>query len=177
MRLRSAALWIVVSLLSETVLALHAANPLAPYVKESGPMVVLDHVRVIDGTGTAPQEDMRIDIEGGKITRVQSARLRNAYPPNAKVLDLSGRTVIPGLVGMHEHLFYPTPGRPKDGIRLYGEMGDSAPRLYLAGGVTSARTTGSVEPYTDLAIKQKIDAGNMPGPKLHITGPYLGGLG
>src|ERR1700739_1239770 len=119
MRLRSAALWFVVSLLSETVLAQQAANPLAPYVKESGPVVVLDHVRVIAGTGTAPQEDMRIDIEGGKITRVQSARLRNAYPPNAKVLDLSGRTVIPGLVGMHEHLFYPTPGRPKDGIRLY----------------------------------------------------------
>ena len=69
MRLRSAALWIVVSLLSETVLAQQAANPLAPYVKESGPVVVLDHVRVIDGTGTAPQEDMRIDIEGGKITR------------------------------------------------------------------------------------------------------------
>jgi imidazolonepropionase-like amidohydrolase len=177
MCLRSAALWITISLLSEPLLAQQAPNPLAPYVKENAPVLVLDHVRVIDGTGAAPQEDMRIDIEGGKIARVQSARLRNAYPPNAKVLDLSGRTVIPGLVGMHEHLFYPTPGRPKDGIRLYGEMGDSAPRLYLAGGVTSARTTGSVEPYTDLAIKQKIDAGNMPGPKLHITGPYLGGLG
>jgi len=177
MRLRSAALWITISLLSETVLAQQAPNPLATYVKESGPALVLDHVRVIDGTGTAPQEDMRIDIENGKITRVQSARLRNAYPPNAKVLDLTGRTVIPGLVGMHEHLFYPTPARLKDGVQLYGEMGDSAPRLYLAGGVTRARTTGSIEPYTDLGIKKKIDAGKMPGPKLDITGPYLGGLG
>ncbi len=81
-----------------------------PFVKEDAPVLVLNHVRVIDGTGAAPMEDQRIDIENGKITRVQSAKLRNAYPPNAKVLDLSGKTVIPGLVGMHEHLFYPTPG-------------------------------------------------------------------
>src|SRR6201997_512635 len=148
-----------------------------PFVKEDAPILVLNHVRVIDGTGAAPMEDQRIDIENGKITRVQSAKLRNAYPPNAKVLDLSGKTVMPGLVGMHEHLFYPTPGDGPGRQNMYGEMADSAPRLYLAGGVTTARTTGSVEPYTDLAIKQKIDAGNMPGPKLHITGPYLGGLG
>ena len=81
-----------------------------PFVKEDAPVLVLNHVRVIDGTGAAPMEDQRIDIENGKITRVQSAKLRNAYPPNAKVLDLTGKTVMPGLVGMHEHLFYPTPG-------------------------------------------------------------------
>jgi imidazolonepropionase-like amidohydrolase len=147
-----------------------------PFVKEDAPVVVLNHVRVIDGTGAAPIEDQRIDIEGGKITRVQSAKLRNAYPPNAKVLDLTGHTVIPGLVGMHEHLFYPTPGNGEAGYQLmFGEMADSAPRLYLAGGVTTARTTGSVEPYTDLALKAAIDAGETPGPKLLITGPYLEG--
>jgi imidazolonepropionase-like amidohydrolase len=159
-----------------TLLAQQAPNPLAPYLKETAPVIVLDHVRIIDGTGSASQEDMRIDIAGSRITRVQSARLRNAYPPDAKVLDLTGRTVIPGLVGMHEHLFYTTPDRPKDGLFFFGEMPDSAPRLYLAGGVTTARTTGSMEPYTDLALKEKIDAGKLPGPKLHITGPYLGGL-
>ena len=147
-----------------------------PYVKEDAPVLVLNHVRVIDGTGAAPMEDQRIDIENGKITRVQSAKLRNAYPPNAKLLDLSGKTVIPGLVGMHEHLFYPTPGDGKPGYQqMYGEMADSAPRLYLAGGVTTARTTGSVEPYTDLSLKAAIDAGETPGPKLLITGPYLEG--
>ena len=80
-----------------------------PYVSEDAPILVLNHVRVIDGTGAAPAEDQRIDIEAGKITRVQSAKLRNSYPAKAKILDMSGRTVIPGLVGMHEHLFYPTP--------------------------------------------------------------------
>jgi imidazolonepropionase-like amidohydrolase len=83
--------------------------------------------------------------------------------------------VIPGLVGMHEHLFYPTPEKGEGRQNMYGEMADSAPRLYLAGGVTTARTTGSVEPYTDLALKVAIDAGEIPGPKLLITGPYLEG--
>src|SRR5579863_3932717 len=153
-----------------------AANPLAPFIKEDSPVLVLEHVRLIDGTDAAALEDMRIEIADGKIMRVQSAKLRNAYPPNAKVLDLTGKTVIPGLVGMHEHLFYTTPGRIPGGVPMWGEMADSAPRLYLAGGVTTARTTGSMEPYTDLSLKQMIDAGKIPGPKLRITGPYLGGL-
>jgi imidazolonepropionase-like amidohydrolase len=149
---------------------------LKPYVAEDSPAIVLMHVRVIDGTGAAPVEDQRIDIEAGKITRVQSAKLRNAFPPNAKVLDLGGKTVIPGLVGMHEHLFYTGPERGKDGLPYYVEMIDSGPRLYLASGVTTARTAGSMEPYTDLALKKIIDKGDKPGPKLHITGPYIGDL-
>jgi imidazolonepropionase-like amidohydrolase len=154
-----------------------APDPLKPYIKEDSPILVLNHVGVIDGTGALPLEDQRIDIEGGKIIRVQSAKLRNAYPAHAKILDLTGKTVIPGLVGMHEHLFYTTPDRRSDGLLLFGEMADSAPRLYLAGGVTTARTTGSMEPYTDLSLKRLIDAGKQPGPKLHITGPYIGDLG
>jgi imidazolonepropionase-like amidohydrolase len=151
-------------------------SPLKPYVSEDAPVLVLMHVRVIDGTGAAPAEDQRIDIEGGKITRVQSAKLRNALPPNAKVVDLAGETVIPGLVGMHEHLFYTGPERGKDGLPFWIEMIDSGPRLYLASGVTTARTTGSMEPYADLSLKKLIDKGEKPGPKLRITGPYIGDL-
>ena len=62
-------------------------------------------------------------------------------------------------------------------MAFYGEAPDSAPRLYLAGGVTTARTAGSVEPYTDLELKREIDAGLLPGPKLDVTGPYLEGKG
>ncbi len=50
-----------------------------------------------------------------------------------------------------------------------------APRLYLAAGVTTMRTTGSLEPYTDIKVKQRIDAGLMPGPKIDLTAPYLEG--
>ena len=60
---------------------------------------------------------------------------------------------------------------------MYPEMAYSFPRLYLASGVTTARTAGSIEPYTDLNIKKLIDGGRMPGPKLYVTGPYLEGKG
>jgi imidazolonepropionase-like amidohydrolase len=86
-------------------------------------------------------------------------------------MDLTGHTVIPGLVGMHEHLFYPS----GNGIPIYNEQAFSFPRLYLASGVTTARTGGSMEPYTDLNVKSMIDTGRMPGPKFYITGPYLEG--
>jgi imidazolonepropionase-like amidohydrolase len=88
-------------------------------------------------------------------------------------MDLTGNTVIPGIVGMHEHLFY----NSGNGIPTYNEQAFSFPRLYLASGVTTARTGGSLEPYTDLSIKKAIDAGHMPGPKMWITGPYLEGRG
>jgi imidazolonepropionase-like amidohydrolase len=155
---------------------LFAETPAAikPYISEDAPVLVLDHVRVIDGTGAPPAEDQRIEIEDGKIIRLQSAKLRTAYPAKAKIVDLTGKTVIPGLVGMHEHLFYPTPEGGSARLPLYSEMADSAPRLYLASGVTTARTTGSLEPYTDLSLKRLIDAGKTPGPKLRITSPYIG---
>src|SRR5277367_2821926 len=152
-----------------------APNPLKTYIKEDAPVIVLNNVRLIDGTGAPTRERMRIDIDHGKITNVQSAMLRNAFPPNAKVIDLAGKTVFPGLVGMHEHLYYATPLEPKDGVPFFGEAPDSAPRLYLAAGVTTARTAGSVEPYADIQLKQSIDAGELPGPKLRFTAPYLEG--
>ena len=134
--------------------------------------MALTHVRVIDGTGSAPKPDQTIVIDHGKIKLVGSAS-SVPVPAEARVLDLNGDTVIPGLVGMHEHLFYPSGG----GIPLYNEHGFSFPRLYLASGITTARTGGSLEPYTDLSIKKLIDSSRMPGPKLFITGPYLEGSG
>ena len=151
------------------------SDPLKPFIAEDSPVLVLNNVRLIDGTGSAVRENMRIDIDHGKIVNVQSSLLRNAFPEGAKVLDMAGKTVFPGLVGMHEHLFYPLPDGGPGLLPLYGEMADSAPRLYLAGGVTTARTAGSLEPYTDISVKDAIDSGKIPGPKLFLTGPYLEG--
>ena len=139
----------------------------APFLAFDAPVVALTHVRIIDGTGTPPREDQTLIIDHGKISAATSA------PAGARVMDLSGHTVIPGLVGMHEHLFYPGGG----GVPLYPEVAHTFPRLYLASGVTTARTAGSLEPYTDLNVKALIDAGRMPGPRLYITGPYLEGKG
>jgi imidazolonepropionase-like amidohydrolase len=158
-----------------------SAQKLSPftrqYVSVDAPVVALVHVRVIDGTGAAPREGQTILIDHGKITAVGDAV---AVPAEAKVLDLKGYTVIPGLVGMHDHLFYPNQiaDRNAEGpVIIYNEMGFSFPRLYLACGVTTLRTTGSIEPYTDLSLKKLIDAGATPGPAMHITGPYLEGAG
>jgi hypothetical protein len=127
----------------------------SPYVKEDAPMLVLEHVRVIDGTGAAPQDDMRIAIANAKITAIEDAKAHGAYPAGEKVLDMTGKTVIPGLVGMHEHLFYPLPDMPAGGLGLYAEAADSAPRLNLAGGVTTARTGGSRQLQQEIVRRQK----------------------
>lgn len=143
------------------------------FVKEDASVLALLHLRVIDGTGAAARGDQTLVIADGKIAAMGDAATTKV-PAGAKVLDLPGRTVIPGLVGMHDHMYYPSPGGPPP---LYPEHAASFPHLYLAGGVTSIRTTGSVEPYADLELKQAIDTGKMAGPKLHVTGPYLEGQG
>jgi imidazolonepropionase-like amidohydrolase len=95
-----------------------------------------------------------------------------AVPTGAKVIDAKGKTVIPGLVGMHEHLFYPA---ANDGDPIFIEQPFSFPQLYLASGVTTARTAGSIEPYTDLQVKTRVDGGKLPGPDFYLTTPYLEG--
>ncbi len=140
------------------------------FVRVEAPVVAFTHVRVIDGTGAAAAEEQTIIISDGKISAVGS---NVTVPAGAKVLDLAGYTVLPGLVGMHDHMFFPMGGNPP----MYSNMGFSFPRLYLALGVTTIRTTGSVQPYLDLEIKKLIDAGRMIGPKMFITAPYLEGVG
>ena len=142
------------------------------FVRTDAKLIALAHVRVIDGTGAAPKEDQTIIISDGKIQSVQPAATAK-IPADAQTLDLNGYTVLPGLVGMHNHMFFPMGGSPP----MYSNMGISFPRLYLALGVTTIRTTGSVAPYSDLEIKKLIDAGRMIGPKMHITAPYLEGVG
>ena len=143
-----------------------------PFVRIDAPVIALMHVRVIDGTGAAPLDDRTIVISGGKIQSIEPSATSKA-PANAQTLDLNGYTVLPGLVGMHDHMFFPMGGSPP----MYSNMGSSFPRLYLALGVTTIRTTGSVAPFTDLEIKRLIDAGRMIGPKMHVTAPYLEGRG
>lgn len=182
MRIRSLLL-IGLVFLASALASAQSASSLAPdvrqYVKVDAPVIALTHVRVIDGTGAPAHADQTIIISEGKIQSIGDAATV-PVPPNAKVLNVLGETVIPGLVMMHEHLFYAAGlARNLDGSMaqpiMIKELGFSFPRLYLAAGVTFLRTTGSLEAYADLNIKQMIDAGKMPGPKMDITGPYLEG--
>jgi imidazolonepropionase-like amidohydrolase len=168
-----------------------AAPVLAPPAAELGPdvqryvsvragRIALTHVRVIDGTGASPVEEQTVLIDGPRIAAVQPAS--TAVPAGYRELDLTGSSLIPGLVGMHDHLFYlqrpniDASGHSEQPI-IVPQMTFSAPRLYLANGVTTMRTTGSVETYTDLSLKREIDAGHLVGPHLDVTGPYLEGPG
>jgi imidazolonepropionase-like amidohydrolase len=155
---------------SGAILAQTLSAQVRSFVKVDAPVVSLTHVRVIDGTGAAAREDQTIVISKGKIDSVSDGSSVNV-PKDAQVLDLRGYSVVPGLVGMHDHMFYPM------GNGIFGEMAFSFPRLYLAAGVTTIRTTGSIEPYSDLELKKQIDKGETPGPKIHATGPYLEGAG
>lgn len=139
------------------------------FVSINADTIALVHVTIIDGTGGPVKNDRAIVIIKGRIAKTGNTR-DIAIPPSAKILDCTGKTVIPGMVMMHEHLFY---GESLPPYYLGVEMPISFPRLYLAGGATTIRTTGSVEPQTDLNIKKAIDKGQMPGPDIDVTGPYI----
>lgn len=140
------------------------------FVRWNDPVIAITHVRIIDGTGSPPIEDASVLITNGKIQSV-GAFSQLSIPPTARVLDFPGYTIIPGLVGMHDHLFYPVRG----GSAGYKEMGFSFPRLYLANGVTTIRLAGSIQPDLDQRIKNQIDRGWLAGPKIYLSGPYLDG--
>ena len=182
MRKRWALIFGVALLVTSRVNAQQAASLsllLQKYVRVNTPRVVLEHVRVIDGTGRPPIEDQNVVLERGKIIEVRVGSDVPAADGTA-VLDLRGYTVIPGIVGMHNHLYSSArPNLDSEGNweepSLEPQMTFSAPRLYLAAGVTTLRTTGSVEPYTDLNLKHAIDSGKLPGPHMDVTGPFLEG--
>ena len=151
-----------------------------PFVHIPPGQIAITHLRIIDGTGAAPIEDATLLIDGAKIAAVQPAGA--PVPAGYRMIDGSGETVLPGIVGMHNHMFYiarpnlDATGHADDPL-VVPQMTFSAPRLYLANGVTTMRTTGSVEPYADLNVKREIDLGQMPGPHMDVTAPYLEGAG
>ena len=137
------------------------------YVAVQDREVALRHVRVVDGTGAPAMEDQTILIRDGRIAKVGDAD-SISVGSTTKVLELNGHTVIPGLIGLHDHSYYTTSRRAV-------QMSFTGPRLYLAAGVTTIRTTGSEYPYAEIHLKKAIEAGEVPGPRMFVTGPYLTG--
>ena len=156
------------------LLALAAQRPdslsaqVREYVTVDTSLLALTHVLLIDGTGAAPKAHQTVIVRAGKIAAVGPVASVQ-IPAGAKILDLNGSTLIPGLIGMHDHLFYTAAG----GRAV--QMGYTGPRLYLGSGVTTIRTTGSRSPYAEINLKDAIDHGLAPGPRIHITAPYITG--
>ena len=139
-------------------------RPAVTFVAVDASVVALTHVRLVDGTGAPARDDQTVIVSGARITAAApSATTR--IPAGARVLDLAGHTVMPGLVSLHEHTYL-------GGLRRTVPMNASA-WLYLAFGVTTAMTAGSQLAEQELELKRAIDAGAIPGPRLHIAGPYI----
>ncbi len=146
---------------------------IAPFVSVNAKTVAIEHVRVIDGTGDQARADQTVVFSGGVVTASGPAS-SVAVPAGATVIDGHGKTLMPGYVGAHNHLFTGT-GPPFD--HMWRSMPFSFPRLYLAAGTTTIRTTGSMDIYVDLHLRRDIDAGLVPGPHIDVTSPYLTGPG
>ncbi|MBO6574067.1 MAG: amidohydrolase family protein [Rhodothermales bacterium] len=166
--MRAALLSLLISVLALPALAQRAANmgPAAKqFVVEDAEAIALENVRLIDGTGSAAMEGVTVLIEGGRISAVGTDV---DIPPFASRHDLAGHTVIPGMVGLHNHTFYTTSAR-----RV--QASETAPLLYLASGVTTIRTTGSYHPYSEINLKEAVRLGERAGPRMFVTGPYITG--
>jgi imidazolonepropionase-like amidohydrolase len=162
---------VVASSLGVAGVAAQQSGQSVNFIRENTPIIVLTHLELIDGTGAAPRSDQAVVIDHGKITAV-GATASVTIPSSAKVIDATGKTLIPGIVGMHEHIFYPSTA---DGPLTAVEQFYSFSPLYLASGVTTARTTGSMDPYGDLAVKEYVDSGKILGPNFYLSTPYLEG--
>ncbi|MGH7696953.1 MAG: amidohydrolase family protein [Gemmatimonadaceae bacterium] len=138
------------------------------FVRSDAAAIALTNARVIDGTGAPAREGQTIVLRDGKIAAL-GATGSVTIPQGAETIDLAGKSVLPGLVMLHEHLYYPT------GPGMYGQLGLSFLRLYLAGGVTTMRTGGNLNGYVDFNLKRGIDSGVVAGPAMDATAPYLNG--
>ena len=141
-------------------------NAIRPMVKVDAPVVAITNVRVIDGTGAPARVNQTVVLRDGVIAEIGDAA-RVTPPQGAEVMDLSGRSVIPGLVMLHEHLYYPT------GPGVYGQYGVSFTRLYLAGGVTTMRTGGNVNGVMDITLARRASSASFsPCICRNVFGPF-----
>ena len=144
-------------------------------------MLALTNVRLIDGTGHDPIENMAIILDGN---RIKNVGLVTSYPDNTNVVDLRGLTVMPGLIDCHLHLGGLTVDKPgkaigkvslKDMASFFFDYSRNyAHRRWLAieNGVTTIRSAGDHYPHI-IRLRDKIAAGKLSGPRIFAPGPTI----
>ncbi len=176
---------IIFTFLLGCITATGFAQSFSPFVKQfikvQADTIAFTNAEIIDGTGGPVRHHQTILVANGMITNVGDVNSIH-IPKNIKTIDCTGKTIIPGMVMMHEHLFYgEIVGSDLENYSsdfyVGQEMPVSFPMLYLAGGVTTMRTTGCIAPDVDLYIRDEIKQGNMVGPDMDITAPYIEGPG
>lgn len=148
----------------------NAENNIASLISERSSVIAFVNARIIDGTGAPAKSGQTLIISDGRIIKTGSDN-QIKIPQNAKKISLEGKSLLPGWVMHHQHLYKADDENPS----ILNQQPIKFPKLYLSAGITSARTTGSIEPYTDLSVKEGIDAGDIIGPDFDLTAPYLEG--
>ena len=143
------------------------------YIEFNDPITVFKNALLIDGKGNPAKAHQTVIIINGQIDWVGDDA-KALIPKSSRVIDLNGKTLMPGLVMMHEHMYISAFSLEPRYLNLR-QLPVTFPRLDLASGATTIRTTGSIEPYSDLRIKKDIDSGTLPGPFVELTAPYIEG--
>jgi imidazolonepropionase-like amidohydrolase len=149
------------SIAASTVLVSGATVLLAQ--TQTPPALALVHAHVIDGTGAPPHDDWTVLVRGD---RISAAGPKVEVPAGATVIDVSGKSVLPGLIDMHGHMYAAT-------AKGIANAFESYPALYLAGGVTSIRSPGDLDPDGMYRLKEAIGRGAVEGPRIFMGGYYI----
>ncbi len=158
-----------------------AGKPVPPAERRAASLtqIVIKAARLIDGRGGPPLEPAMVLIEGEKIIEV-GTQLK--IPKDAKVIDLGGATLLPGLIDLHTHL------TDKYGTHWEDALVKTTPghnalwgahnaRVTLLAGFTTCRDMGPTWPYVDVDLRRAIDEGAVPGPRLMVAGNYVSSTG
>lgn len=142
-------------------------------------VVLVEAARLIDGNGAAPMAPAMVLIEGERIVAVGN---HLEVPDGATRIDLGGATLLPGLIDLHTHFC----GKP--GVHWEDELVHSTPveaalwgayhaKITLDAGFTTVREMGTSWPYVDVELRNAIDAGAVPGPRMAVAGSYVSSTG
>ncbi len=143
------------------------------FIDYDASIIVLTNALLIDAKGRQAKSNQTIVVSDGRIQWVGDDA-KAVLPKGAQIIDVGGKAVMPGLVMLHEHMYISAHSLSPRYPHLK-QLPFTFPRLYLAGGATTIRTAGSIEPYSDIRIKKDIDSGKMPGPSIELTAPYIEG--
>ncbi|WAC03081.1 amidohydrolase family protein [Lacinutrix neustonica] len=136
------------------------------YVKYKSDVLALINATVFDGKGNPANENQTLIIVNGYFQAIVK-KSEIDLPKGATIIDLKGKTIIPGIVGVHNHLHIPR----------FPFVGETASKLYLASGVTTIQTCGSASPQQEIELSKRIEQGKFIGPNIITSGPYFTGKG